>query len=439
MCSTAGALVAAVDALAQVDPDPLCAAELQELIATVGPQLDRLSGIVSAALGALQARTGGTVPSAPGPDGAPGPNVAVRHWLRDTLACGGPAAGAHVKLALDLRALPRVAAAVKDGTVKAEQARILTRLLGRIGLERLLESQDELIEVASRFDPQGLAAWVRHLIATWCEPQLEHDARTAENKRYLQTRDQGDGTTRGSFVLPTESMESFHTVLEPLARATGQDDPRSAGQRRADALLEVFDLAAKHGDLPETGGLPTHLHYVMPAGWAAQQSPPPFPDLLRASLPGAGTAGTWGTDTGVPVPPAGSCAIGVWSGPQTRARIETILCDARISRVLLSPAGQVTGLESLSDSITNAQRRALIARDRGCIARGCNRPPAFCDAHHLVSREDGGITSLGNLVLLCRRHHLLWHQGRLHLHDLHVPWLASQAESGAGPPDGADG
>src|SRR5688572_2900622 len=130
-------LVAAVDALAALDPDDLSAAELQALVAAVGPQVDRLTGVVSAAVGALQVRTGGSVPSAPGPDGAPGPAVAVRHWLRDTLACGGPAAGAQVRVALDLRALPLVATAVRQGTVKAEQARILTRLLGPIPLEQL--------------------------------------------------------------------------------------------------------------------------------------------------------------------------------------------------------------------------------------------------------------------------------------------------------------
>jgi hypothetical protein len=43
--------------------------------------------------------------------------------------------------------------------------------------------------------------------------------------------------------------------------------------------------------------------------------------------------------------------------------------------------------------------------------------------HHLRSREDGGPTTLDNLVLLCRRHHVLWHDGRLLLADLRVPWL----------------
>jgi hypothetical protein len=91
--------------------------------------------------------------------------------------------------------------------------------------------------------------------------------------------------------------------------------------------------------------------------------------------------------------------------------------------VLLDRLGQVAGLESLTDSVTPAQRRALIARDVQCVARGCTRPPAMCDVHHLTARADGGATTLSNLVLLCRRHHVLWHLGKITLTDLHVPWL----------------
>jgi len=35
--------------------------------------------------------------------------------------------------------------------------------------------------------------------------------------------------------------------------------------------------------------------------------------------------------------------------------------------------------------------------------------------------------NLCNFVLLCRRHHVLWHRGRLALTDLHVPWLTTHA------------
>ena len=58
----------------------------------------------------------------------------------------------------------------------------------------------------------------------------------------------------------------------------------------------------------------------------------------------------------------------------------------------------------------------------------------MCDTHHLEHRADLGATLLDNLVLLCRRHHLLWHLGRLLLRDLHIPWHTTDAHPDrAGP------
>ncbi|MGI8537312.1 MAG: hypothetical protein ACR2K2_12670, partial [Mycobacteriales bacterium] len=112
------ALAAAVDALARVEPAELTVAQLQDLTAGLVPQLGRLAGISPRFVGELSARGGGTVPSAPGPDGAPGPSVALRHWLRELTHSGGSAAGSAVRVAADLRSLPLVTAAVVAGQVQ---------------------------------------------------------------------------------------------------------------------------------------------------------------------------------------------------------------------------------------------------------------------------------------------------------------------------------
>ena len=65
--------------------------------------------------------------------------------------------------------------------------------------------------------------------------------------------------------------------------------------------------------------------------------------------------------------------------------------------------------------VTPAQRRALAVRDGGCVFPGCDRPPPWTDAHHLVHWLDNGPSNLDNLVLLCRRHHVLCHEGRWQL------------------------
>ncbi len=52
-------------------------------------------------------------------------------------------------------------------------------------------------------------------------------------------------------------------------------------------------------------------------------------------------------------------------------------------------------------------RKAVIQRDQHCQFPGCHQPPARCDAHHLIHWSQGGPTSLGNLRLLCKFHHLV--------------------------------
>ncbi|HVG66053.1 MAG TPA: HNH endonuclease signature motif containing protein [Actinomycetota bacterium] len=61
--------------------------------------------------------------------------------------------------------------------------------------------------------------------------------------------------------------------------------------------------------------------------------------------------------------------------------------------------------------VTPAQRAALVVRDGGCAFPGCDRPPAWCEAHHLRHWLHGGPTNLANLALLCRAHHRAVHEG----------------------------
>jgi hypothetical protein len=429
-------LGAVVDAVVSADLSALSVAELQASYAAVASQVQRLTGFGGAVLAELSARTGGVVPTEQG-GSRPLPG-----WVAEASGDSPSAAGRMLRVATALeQGLPKVARAVRDGQVPFVRAEVLTRLVGRIDPAALAEAEPNLIVTAQIMDPQQLTDYVRHLLATWVEPVVEDADAAAHARRYLKTRNQADGSVWGSFLLPAGDAEAVLTGLEPLARKQGDEDTRSVAQRRADALVEVFEQVLRFGELPETGGFRPGLSYVLPADWAARQAaqqacadctrcpehqPISFADLVAAGVP-VSRGGS-----GQVAPATHACAVAAWTGPQTRGRIETMLCDARITRVLLDDVGQVTGLQPLRDTVTKAQRRALAARDSGCIARGCTRPPAFCDAHHLRSRADGGPSTIDNLVLLCRRHHVLWHLGKLTLDDLHVPWITNTV--GPAPP-----
>jgi len=402
----------------QTDPDQLvealCAGDLSALdqgalqasADGLRQLIGRLTGRLDQVLAELDVRGGGQVQTNVGSEHAP-LYQSVQGWWRDSATVTGAQAGRDVRRAGILRSLPVLSAAVVSGVLAPEQAAVLCRLHGRIPLDALLESQTQLVQVARELNPEALARFVRHLIATHCEPELDKEQARAHDRRYLQVSHEPDGTVRGRFVLAAEDAEAVLTVLEPLARSQGLADKRSAGQRRADALVEVFAGAARWMDLPQAGGQRPQLSYVITQAWAAGEPGPSLPEQLHGA-PGAVTR---------------HGASAAWTGPQTRARIHTVLCDARLNRLLVTAEGAVVELHSVTDEITPAQRRAVSARDRHCIAKGCTRPPAFCDVHHLIARADGGLTTVDNLALLCRRHHVLWHRGTLGHHDLHTPWL----------------
>ena len=86
-----------------------------------------------------------------------------------------------------------------------------------------------------------------------------------------------------------------------------------------------------------------------------------------------------------------------------------LLCDATCE-VWLQRHGQPIGAGRSTRSISRRLRRALEHRDRCCVVPGCG---ATCGlhAHHVIHWEDGGVTELRNLVLVCPFHHRLHHRG----------------------------
>ena len=60
-------------------------------------------------------------------------------------------------------------------------------------------------------------------------------------------------------------------------------------------------------------------------------------------------------------------------------------------------------------TIPDGLRRAVTVRDRGCAFPGRDRPPSWCEIHHLTAWEDHGHTKIDNLAMLCRTHHRLIH------------------------------
>ena len=88
--------------------------------------------------------------------------------------------------------------------------------------------------------------------------------------------------------------------------------------------------------------------------------------------------------------------------------VERQVCEARIVPVLFEGTRAVdVGVKQRL--FTHRQRVALAERDGGCRFDGCERPPSWCEAHHIRPWGEGGRTDIANGILLCRHHHLLVH------------------------------
>lgn len=56
---------------------------------------------------------------------------------------------------------------------------------------------------------------------------------------------------------------------------------------------------------------------------------------------------------------------------------------------------------------TEKQLAILASRDQGCTFPGCDTPPGWCEAHHIVPWAQNGKTDVNNLTLACSAHHHL--------------------------------
>ena len=66
------------------------------------------------------------------------------------------------------------------------------------------------------------------------------------------------------------------------------------------------------------------------------------------------------------------------------------------------------------------QRTALVATWGGCGIAQCDRPPSWCEAHHLDEwQQDHGAPDVEDGILLCRHHHMLIHNLGLRIRHRH--------------------
>ncbi|GGK70813.1 HNH endonuclease signature motif containing protein [Mangrovihabitans endophyticus] len=210
---------------------------------------------------------------------------------------------------------------------------------------------------------------------------LERQERRARRRRAFSLSAPADGQVSLRGTLSVEDAAVVRAALDPLCRPSRSpvaSDERTPPQSRADALVEVCNLALRTGELPSSTAGPAQLVVTAPY------------DVL------AGEFGRGHLDAGERI---------------SAASVRRLACDAGILPMVLGGAGQPLDVGRARRAFTGALRRAVVTRDRGCAFPDCDRPARWTDVHHIVSWLDGGETSVRNGVLLCRRHHRVVHEG----------------------------
>lgn len=310
-------------------------------------------------------------------------------WTRHALNQTPREARTLVGVATALRiGMATTGAAFAAGELSLAQAAAITTTVGElpddVPAEVRERAEAELVGYADRFDAQQLTRLGSHIL-TVVAPEigeardaeaLERQEQQARRRRELFFTPDGHGTVFVRGRLTDEAAAIVRAVLDPLARplpATADGpDPRTAGQRRADALEELARRAlAGHTDTATT------VFVTIP--WQTLTD-----GLGLATLP-----------DGTPLSPGAA---------------RRMACDAEIIPAVLGGASAVLDVGRSQRLFTGARRRALILRDKGCAFPGCDRPYEWCDGHHILGHARGGGTALGNGVLLCGHHHHVVHE-----------------------------
>ena len=154
------------------------------------------------------------------------------------------------------------------------------------------------------------------------------------------------------------------------------------------------------------------------SGAGAPDQRPPFPGaaeafmrLIQAGWDAEATRRPHGQHTTVVVHvDVAQRAAALHLGPLLPdAQRRYLTCDATCE-VWFERGGEVIGAGRATRLINRRLRRALEHRHRMCAVPGCGATRGL-HAHHLQHWEDGGLTEMFNLVLVCPYHHRLHHRG----------------------------
>jgi Domain of unknown function (DUF222) len=296
----------------------------------------------------------------------------------------------------------RVKAGFVTGTLSAEQARMVTRVLTKKNLSCFAEHEQNLVDIAELFNMAQFDQALQHWRKRADDFTADDDRKKADVVREVFCSRVGESwVLKGTLTAEQGSIVSEAIAMITQAEWEGSDDARTLGQRRADALTSICRYALDTNATHTSHGTRPHIEVHVE-----------LDDFIALG----NTKTTAGKAKFGGYTPGGSWISGV--------TLERICCDATISHTIRSNnmvTNQTTTGHDPSDgheqhdhhvapTIPSHIRRKVISRDRHCRYPGCSRPAKWSEIHHIRYRRNGGDHSLINLLLLCNRHHHRVHE-----------------------------
>jgi uncharacterized protein DUF222/HNH endonuclease len=312
-------------------------------------------------------------------------------WLADRFKVAAGSAKQQVKVAQALEKMPDARHALEAGEVSSSALRVLVAAR-EAHPEAFSVQEPALIEQAQTKSVEEL----RRVMADWSQAvDEEGSARYAQalrGRRRLDACPMATGMVRVDGELDPEGGEALLTALQAIGdadlRSGNGMDLRTPAQRRADALCELAHRFLRSPERPTVAGERPHVTLTVDI------------NTLR------GAEGFEGNGRGR----SSRCELD-HTGTVHPATARRLACDSTVLPVVMGGQSEPLDVGRRTPVVSAALRRAIVLRDSRCRFPACVRPHAWCDAHHVKHWADGGETSLHNLVLLCRPHHRLVHEG----------------------------
>ncbi len=347
--------------------------------------------------------------------------VSCAHWFAKRVGIAVGAAREHVRVAHALERLPLIDTALRTGKVSYSQVRAITRVADE-------NNEAELLTCAKKLSAAELERTVRSLATVKAAIEGTSAPEFVLRQSYVRRVQLPDGRVLLELNLSAEEAAIVLMALDGIVlqwieakrrRKRSKPAPDAGDGGGADELVASGEAPAGEAAAeaqprpPAEGSGPA----AVPPRRLARGRAEALVYLAESRLKGESADGGSGKPLEVALfaDRETLASTGVaWFADGTAISAETarrLTCSATLVPVSADREGNLLDIGRKSRVPTEKLQAAVVLRDRCCRFPGCGNV-GFLDFHHIEHWAEGGPTNLDNLLLLCRRHHVLHHEGR---------------------------